>query len=71
MVAKTGAHQTNEESAESVEHLCAKCDDYAAEWGPVADDIWASEKHKRQKYENYTAEKRENPGLAAFEHEAS
>ena len=68
MVKDTGAHGTNAESDESVEHLCSKCDDYAAAWGPVADQIWAEQKHKRPSYENYTQEKREHPELAAFEH---
>ena len=68
MVEATGAHGTNSESEESVEHLCAKCDDYAAEWAPVADEIWASQEHKRPSYENYTLEKRENPELAGFDH---
>ncbi len=68
MVKATGAHQTNQESPEDVEHLCAKCDDYAKEWAPVADRIWAEEKHKKPAYENYTQEKREHPELAAFEH---
>ena len=68
MVAKTGAHQTNEESPEEVEHLCDKCDEYAKAWAPVADELWAEETHKKPSYENYTKEKRENPDLAAFEH---
>ncbi|SDZ85712.1 Radical SAM superfamily enzyme, MoaA/NifB/PqqE/SkfB family [Lachnospiraceae bacterium NK3A20] len=68
MVQATGAHQTNLESPEDVDHLCAKCDDYAKEWAPVADEIWASETHKKPSYENYTQEKREHPELAAFEH---
>ncbi len=67
MVKKSGAHGTNEESEETVDHLCAKCDNYAAEWAPVADEIWASEKHSVPPYENYTKEKREHPELAAFE----
>ncbi|HCW24005.1 MAG TPA: pyrroloquinoline quinone biosynthesis protein PqqE [Lachnospiraceae bacterium] len=68
MVKETGAHQTNQESPEDVDHLCAKCDDYAKEWAPVADEIWAEEKHKRPSYENYTPEKKAHPELAAFEH---
>ncbi len=68
IVKKTGAHQTNQESPEDVDHLCAKCDEYAKEWGPVADKIWASQKHKKPAYENYSKEKREHPELAAFEH---
>ncbi len=68
MVHATGAHQTNEESPEEVEHLCEKCRPYAEQWKPYADAEWASETHKRPAYENYTAEKRANPELAAFEH---
>ena len=68
MVEKSGAHQTNQESPESVEHLCSKCDNYAAQWAPVAEEIWASQKHKRPSYENYSKAHRENPKLAAFEH---
>jgi len=41
MVERTGAHSTDPESPESAEHLCAKCDDYAAQWQPVADELWA------------------------------
>ena len=48
--------------------FAAKCDHYAEEWGPVADRIWAEQKHKKPSYENYTEEKREHPELAAFEH---
>ncbi len=67
MVTETKAHGTNEESDEDVEHLCAKCDDYAAEWAPEAEKIWNKTEHKRPSYENYTKEKREHPELSAFE----
>ena len=67
MVKNTNAHQTNLESPEEVDHLCAKCDAYAAEWKIEADKIWAEQKHEKPTYENYTEEKRENPELAAFE----
>lgn len=67
MVKRSGAHQTNEESAESAEHLCSKCDAYAKEWQSEADQIWASQTHKKASYENYSKEKRDNPELAAFE----
>jgi len=40
MVAESGAHSTDPESPESVEHLCAKCDQYAAHWRPEADRLW-------------------------------
>ncbi len=70
MVEETGAHGTNAEAEETVEELCSKCDDYAATWGAAADEIWASQTHKKPTYENYTLEKREHPELAAFEHAA-
>jgi len=41
MVARTGAHSTDPESPESAEHLCSKCDGYAARWQPVAEELWA------------------------------
>ncbi len=40
MVAGSGAYSTDPMSPESVDHLCAKCDRYAAEWAPVAEDLW-------------------------------
>ncbi|MCD8355047.1 MAG: radical SAM protein [Clostridia bacterium] len=53
MVHDTGAHSTDLESPEAVEHLCGKCKDYADCWKDAADDIWASEVHKPKQYENY------------------
>ena len=67
IVAETGARGTNEESDESVEHLCSKCDAYAKEWGPVADEIWKHQIHKKPAYENYSKEKREDGSLAGFD----
>ena len=40
MVLQSGAHSTDLQSPESVEHLCAKCDLYAKSWTPVADALW-------------------------------
>ena len=40
MVAKSGAHSTDLQFPESAEHLCAKCDLYAAQWTPTANRIW-------------------------------
>ena len=40
MVQKSGAHSTDLQSPESAEHLCAKCDAYARNWKPVADELW-------------------------------
>ena len=41
MVKSSGAHSTDLQSPETVDHLCAKCDRYAAEWKPAADKLWA------------------------------
>jgi len=56
MVHETGAHGTNLESPESVEHLCEKCKAYADTWKPEAEAVWASQTHKVPKYENYAPE---------------
>lgn len=42
MVHKSGAHSTDMTSPESVEHLTSKTVEYAKEWAPVADKLWAS-----------------------------
>ena len=36
----SGAHSTDLQSPESAEHLCAKCDEYAKNWKPAADELW-------------------------------
>ncbi|MCD8384137.1 MAG: radical SAM protein [Clostridiales bacterium] len=51
MVKETGAHSTDLESPETVDHLCDKCVEYAANWKPTADRLWKEsqeEKAKRQ-----------------------
>ena len=53
MVHETGAHSTDLESPESVEHLCEKCKEYAGKWAPAADEVWADQVHKKKAYENY------------------
>lgn len=40
MVGSTGAHSTDLQSPEDVDHLCGKCDKYAADWKPQADKLW-------------------------------
>ena len=42
MVKESGAKSTDMMSPEDVDHLCSKCDEYAKEWAPVADRLWAS-----------------------------
>ena len=67
MVERTGAHGTNEESDESVEHLCSKCDEYAKVWGPEADKIWAEKEHSLKGYENYDPKRLEELEAAEAE----
>ena len=43
MVARSGAHSTDLEAPESVEHLCGKCEAYAACWQPEAEKLWDEE----------------------------
>lgn len=40
MVHRTGAHSTDMQSPESVDHLCDKCVSYARQWQPEADRLW-------------------------------
>ena len=53
MVHETGAHSTDLQSPESVEHLCEKCKSYAANWQPTADEVWSHHKVRESRYENY------------------
>lgn len=49
MIAKTGANSTDLQSPESVEHLCSKCDQYAAHWSVAADRLWAERQQELSK----------------------
>lgn len=40
MVHDTGAHSTDLQSPETVDHLCDKCVSYAQCWKPEADRLW-------------------------------
>ena len=53
MVKNSGAKSTDLQSPESAEHLCGKCQEYAANWKVKADEIWANNPHHKQYYENY------------------
>ncbi len=44
MINRVGAKSTDLEAPESVEHLCAKCVEYAKNWKPTADKLWEEEK---------------------------
>lgn len=41
MVEASGAHSTDMQSPETADHLCTKCDAYAACWKPATDALWA------------------------------
>ena len=50
LVAETGAKSTDLQSPESAEHLCGKCDKYAACWKDRADQLWDErQKEKAEK----------------------
>ena len=53
MVKETGAKSTDLQSPESVEHLCGKCERYAKNWQPRADELWAQTPKVEHSYENY------------------
>ena len=53
MVHRTGAHNTDLASPESVEHLCAKCRQYAADWQEAADRLWPALEKPARGYQNY------------------
>ena len=48
MINRTGAKSSDLESPESVEHLCAKCDQYAANWAPKAEELWEKDQSSRK-----------------------
>lgn len=53
MVHETGAHSTDVEQEEPVEHLCGKCGDYAKDWKETADKLWAAHPYKQKGYTNF------------------
>lgn len=60
MVETAGAHSTDLQSPETAEHLCAKCDRYAKNWKPVADELWKENREKKEAkcdYQNTESEK--------------
>ena len=53
LVKESGAKSTDLQSPETAEHLCGKCAEYARNWKPCADKLWAQETHPMHAYENY------------------
>lgn len=47
MVEAAGAKSTDMKSPETAEHLCAKCDSYAACWAPKAKELWEDRKARK------------------------
>ena len=53
MVHETGAHSTDVEEAEPVEHLCGKCEAYAENWKKTADKLWEAHPYHQKGYTNF------------------
>lgn len=53
IVKETGAKSTDLVNQEDVETLCSKCDKFAAEWQPKADELWKNTKHPKPKTQYY------------------
>ena len=53
MVHQSGARSTDMQSPETVEHLCGKCTEYAKNWKPCAEELWAQKEYPEHRYENY------------------
>lgn len=53
IVKETGAYSTDLINQESVDDLCAKCDEFAKAWAPEAEKLWNSTKHPHPKTQYY------------------
>lgn len=53
IIKETGAKSSDFLSCEDVETLCSKCDDFALAWQPVADELWASTTHPKNRTQYY------------------
>lgn len=65
IVKETGAKSTDLLAPEDVDTLCSRCDKFAAEWAPVAQELWDSTKHPHPKTQYY----RDTPEGKAEQHE--
>lgn len=67
IIRRTGAKSTNLIEEETAEMLCSKCDKFAREWAPRAEEIWNSTSHPNPKTQYY----RDTPeGKAEFANKA-
>lgn len=48
MVEESGAHSTDPQSPETADHLCSKCDSYAACWKTEADRLWTENRAEKE-----------------------
>ena len=53
IIKETGAKSTNLVREESAEELCSKCDKFAREWAPRAEEIWKNNPHPNWKAHYY------------------
>ena len=53
IVGETGAKSTDLLEPEDAETVCARCDRYAQEWAPEADELWKTRKHPNPKTQYY------------------
>ena len=53
MIDETGAKSTNLIKQESADVLCSKCDRFAYEWAPIADELWKKTVHPNPKTQFY------------------
>ena len=53
MINETGAKSTDLVYKESVEELCAKCDDFSKAWAPVAKELWDNNPHPKTHTQYY------------------
>ncbi len=53
IISETGAKSTDLEAPEDVETLCSRCDKFAAEWKPVAEELWKNNAHPNPKTQFY------------------
>lgn len=53
IIKKTGAKSTDLIIEEDVDTLCGKCDEFAYEWKPVAEELWANNPHPKTRTQYY------------------
>lgn len=53
IINETGAKSTDLVYKETVEELCAKCDDFSKAWEPVAKDLWENNPHPKTHTQYY------------------